>query len=314
MAAEQSREIKARLHSIRNTKKITKAMELVSGAKMRRAVGATLATRSYCTLMWEIMQRLRSNVQLKNTDTTYRFLNPIAPVTDQPIKTCIVVFTSNRGLCSSFNSNVAKLAYRYIKEHAQETVSVIGVGKKGVSLLSTAGIKAKLAYLKDDTAKTPASIIELNKHLYEHFSEKEYDKVLIAYTDYKSAISQAATIKTLFPYATESSINIDAGNITDKNIPVSPVLKAPLERQYKYEPNKTKILDYLIPRIAEVQLYQALLESNASEHSARMLAMKNATDAAADMARTLLLAFNRARQAGITQEIAEISAGSAAVT
>lgn len=310
MAAAQSREIKGRLQSIRNTKKITKAMELVAAAKMRRAVSGVLATRTYSTLMWEIMQRLRTSVPLKSTDSCYRFLKPVTAET-KALRTAIVVFTSNRGLCGSFNSHMVKLIAQYVKEHAEEKITIISVGKKGVGMLASLGITVQEAFIKDDTAKTPASIFEINQALYEQFQKGDFDQVLLGYTDYRSAIAQTPTLKTLFPYAQTADVSAAVDNLAD-NKPEA-VLHAP-DRQYLYEPHRYVILNYLAPRIAEVQLYQALLESNASEHSSRMLAMKNASDAAKDMADALLLAFNRARQAGITQEIAEISAGSAAVS
>lgn len=309
--AGQSREIKSRLQSIRNTKKITKAMELVAAAKMRRAVAGVLATRNYASLMWDIMQRLRTTVPLRPTDSSYRFLQPVTTDT-KALRTAIVLFTSNRGLCGSFNNHMVKVVAQYVKNHPEETITVIGVGKKGVGLLDSLGITVKEAYVKDDTAKTSASILAINQALYEQFQKGEFDQVLLGYTDYRSAIAQTPTLKTLFPYAQTATISEAVDNLIDEK--KTEVLHAPTERQYIYEPHRYVILNYLIPRIAEVQLYQALLESNASEHSSRMLAMKNATDAAKDMADALLLAFNRARQAGITQEIAEISAGSAAVS
>lgn len=311
MAAGQSREIKGRLQSIRNTKKITKAMELVAAAKMRRAVAGVLATRTYATHMWDIMQRLRTTVTVRSSDSAYRFLQPVTTETKK-LKTAIVLFTSNRGLCGSFNSHMVKVIANYVKDHPEETITVLGVGKKGVGLLSSLGITVQEAYVKDDTAKTSASIIAINQAMYEQFQRGDFDQVLLGYTDYRSIVAQTPTLKTLFPYAQTADISETVENLIDEK--KTDIVHAPAERQYIYEPHRYVILNYLIPRIAEVQLYQALLESNASEHSSRMLAMKNATDAAKDMADALLLAFNRARQAGITQEIAEISAGSAAVT
>ncbi len=306
----QSREIKSRLQSIRNTKKITKAMELVAAAKMRRAISSVVATRNYANLMWQIMQRLRSSVTLKPNDSAYRFLRPV-PNDTTKLRTAIVVFSSNRGLCGSFNNHMIKLVVQYVQSHPEEIITIIGVGKKGVGMLDSLGVKVQEAYIKDDTAKTATSIIEMNQALYEQFQKGEFDQVLLGYTDFRSAISQIPTLKTLFPYAQTDTITEAVDNLAETKLDVA--MSAP-DKQYLYEPHRTMILNYLVPRIAEVQLYQALLESNASEHSSRMLAMKNATDAAKDMADALLLAFNRARQAGITQEIAEISAGSAAVS
>ncbi|MFA6475496.1 MAG: ATP synthase F1 subunit gamma [Patescibacteria group bacterium] len=291
--ALQGREIKNRLRSIKNSKKITKAMELVSAAKMRRAVQSALNTRTYSNLLWDIIRRV------KPTDSSNIFF-------DKPKgeHTTIVLFTSNRGLCGAFNSNVIKKVIQIIKEIGRDNVTVVAIGKKGVSTLNNIGIKAEFAYVKDDSAKTTASIAEIAAYLHKQYALGKTSRVLVAYTDYQSTVLQTPVVKQLFPLIEASSITAAVDNIS---VDTSTML------DYIYEPNKLDVLEYVIPRLTEVQLYQALLESNASEHSARMLAMKNATDAAGDMIDELVLAFNRARQATITKEIAEISAGTAAV-
>lgn len=306
----QGREIKNRLRSIKNSKKITKAMELVSAAKMRRAVGAALNTRTYANMIWDIMFRIVSTVELKPTDQVQRFFN-LAHNTEHPEKITLVVFTSNRGLCGAFNAHVMKKVTTFIQEHGREQVELVVFGKKGVTTLNSLGIKAEFAYAKDDVAKNVGSITEMAEYVYEQFNQGKTDRVMVAYTDYQSTVLQVPVLKQLFPLDRSGSITKAVDDVTDVTKPVLPDTSAP---DYIYEPNKLEVLEYIIPRLAEVQLYQALLESNASEHSARMLAMKNATDAAADMIDELVLAFNRARQASITKEIAEISAGTAAVS
>jgi len=177
--------------------------------------------------------------------------------------------------------------------------------------MTSLGLNVEFAHKKDDAAKDDASVLEIADVLYKKFSEKKTDKVMVAYSDYKSAISQEPVLKQLFPFEKEPQVGREedeASRPGEKN------MEAPKTLEYLYEPNKYDLLEYLIPRIAQVQLYQALLESNASEHSARMVAMKSASDAAKEMADDLVLVFNKARQSGITQEIAEISAGRAAVS
>lgn len=308
--ALQGREIKNRLRSIKNSKKITKAMELVSAAKMRRAVQAALNTRTYANMLWEIVNRIVAGVELKSTDAARHFF--VAPaVVDRSERITIVLYTSNRGLCGAFNSNIVKRALRLIQDHGQENVEVIAIGKKGVNTLNTLGIKAELAYAKDDSAKDTGSVTEVAAYLYTQFKERKTDRVLVLYTDYRSAVSQVSVVRQLFPLIQTGSIAEAVENETDVPLQATPHL---LLSDYLYEPTKLDVLDYIVPRLAEAQLYQALLESNASEHSARMLAMKSATDAAGEMIDELVLAFNRARQASITKEIAEISAGTAAVS
>ena len=293
----QAKEIKGRLKSINNTQKITKTMELVSAAKMRRAIAAATNSRTYSDLAWGIMKRLRDAGQAAVDQTVARFFAEA-----ETGKVTLVIFTSNRGLCGALNSNVMKEAFAFIEQHGRDNVNVIGIGKKGVSTLNSYGIKATAAYEKDDSAKNDASVREVAAHVHNSFRDGEANAVYVLYTDFISPVVQKATLKQLFPLQpTETSADGNQAN-------------SKLDFPYTYEPTETGVLEYLLPRIAESELYRALLESNASEHSARMIAMKNASEAAGEMGNDLKLAFNRARQAGITQEIAEISAGSAAIS
>lgn len=307
----QGREIKNRLRSIKNSKKITKAMELVSAAKMRRAVQGALNTRTYANMLWDIMFRIVTSVELKPGDVVQRFfsLAPDAKITN---RATVILFTSNRGLCGAFNSNVMKRVVPFIKEHGQDNVEIIAYGKKGIVTLNNLGVKAEFAYTKDDTARDISSIAEAANYVYKQYRDGKTDRVVVAYTDYQSAVAQTAVLKQLFPLDRAGSISKGVENDEVRNMPATPDMSSTVD--YLYEPTKLDVLEYIIPRLAEVQLYQALLESNASEHSARMVAMKNATDAAKEMVDELVLAFNRTRQASITREIAEIAAGTAAVS
>lgn len=302
-----AKEIKARIKSIKNTQKTTKAMELVSGAKMRKAVQAATGSRAYHSAAWTIANRLRKNAGSDVDTSVMRFFEDSKEDGDGNTadggKTLILAFTSNRGLCGAFNSNIVKKVIAHAQEVGKENVEFIGVGKKGVAMLNAVGIKATQAFEKDDTATTDESVREVAAVLYERFKSGDVAQVLVASTSFHSPMLQTADLKQLYP------------------LPLATAPEAEEETQesagdhlYTYEPTPTAVLDFLIPRIAEVELYQALLESNASEHSARMLAMKNASEAASEMGQELKLVYNRARQAAITQEIAEIAAGSAAVS
>jgi len=309
--ALQGREIKNRLRSIKNSKKITKAMELVSAAKMRKAVQAAIGTRTYANMIWDIMFRIVTTIELKPTDQVRRFFSTDHISTEKPEHITVVLFTSNRGLCGAFNTNIIKKTLKLIKEHGKENVTVVAFGKKGVTTLNNIGIKAELAYAKDDVAKNTNSITEAVEYVYEQYQSGKTDRVMVGYTDYQSAVVQIPVLKQLFPLDRSASITKGIENDEVEKSPL-PDTVAPID--YIYEPTKLEVLNHLVPRLTEVQLYQALLESNASEHSARMVAMKSATDAASDMVDDLVLAFNRTRQASITKEIAEISAGTAAVS
>lgn len=269
---------------------------------MRRAIERALATRTYSRQAWNLAIRLSHSKGIAPTDYLHRFFDR----SKNPKKWLVVLFTSNRGLCGAFNMNVTRKVFSYAREKGVADVEVICVGKKGVSILSGAGIKAKQAYEKDESADSPKSIMNVANYVYEKYKNEEVDKVLIAHTQYISSLVQQPVLRVLFPFKEEYFAPTDEEKKEmDKVIP---------QYDYLYEPSTRKVLSYLIPRLGEVRLYEALLESNASEHSARMLAMKNASDAAGDMLEGLVLQYNRARQASITQEIAEISAGMAAVT
>ena len=223
--------------------------------------------------------------------------------------TTLIVFSSNRGLCGAFNSNVIKLALPYLRKN--KNTELITIGNRGASTLTALKNEIKLAYQKNDTAIDDSSIREVADHVYYKFRDRKTDKVMVAYTDYKSAISQRAVLKQLYPFKRTGQVGLGEDDTGRK---LENIEQAPKNLEYLYEPNKYDLLDYLTLRIGQAELYQALLESNASEHSSRMVAMKNATEAAKEMAEDLVLVFNKARQAAITQEIAEISAGTAAVS
>lgn len=300
---ENAKEVKQRLKTIKNTQKITKAMELVAAAKMRKAVESAVGTRNYHSLTWEIMERITksASTDFRETNQTKRFFEPI----ENPNHVTLIVYSSNRGLCGSFNSNIIKLVLESINKYGKDKISCITVGNKATAILGRLGLKIDLAYKKDDSARSDESVIEIANWAYLKFKNKETDKVLAIYTDYKSAVTQNATTKQLFPFA---SLEKSAG-LGESDIKKPQTLEAPKNLEYLYEPNKFYLLDFLVPRLAQVMLFQVLLESNASEHSARMVAMKNASEAAEDMGDDLLIEFNKARQASITKEIAEISAG-----
>lgn len=305
-----TKQIKARLKSIRNTKKVTKAMELVAGAKMRRAVERALSSRQYAVLAWKLALRLAHSRSIAQDDYLLRFFRP-APA-GKGHKWLLICFASNRGLCGAFNSNTLRQVYKFAKLHGVDNGEVVVIGKRLVAPLSIHGIKPVMAYEKNDTATDASSIVNVANYAYDAFKSGRVQQVFIAYSRFKSALSQESVVRPLFPFQREESVLADVEKTEGEN--PSEETEALPKLDYVYEPEQRKVLSYLVPRLGETQLYEALLESNASEHSARMLAMKSATDAAGDMLFDLTLQYNRIRQAGITKEIAEISAGMAAVT
>lgn len=284
-------------------------MELVAGAKMRRAVERALQSRQYALLMWQLAQRLSTSQAVPVSDYLHRFFEPSSEVK----RHLIVAFASNRGLCGAYNSNIARKVLAFVREHGEENVEIVVFGKRLVSMLSTFGIRPTMAYEKNDAAADASSVVTVANYAYEAFKSKSVDAVHMAYSNFKSALVQEAVLRPLFPFSGSQSASADVEDIETMR-KKDPLRQIDTGQSYAYEPDKRTVLSHLVPRLGEAQLYQALLESNASEHSSRMLAMKNATDAAGDMLKDLSLVYNRARQAGITREIAEISAGTAALT
>ncbi len=319
--------IKRRIKSVGNTKKITKAMEMVAAAKMRKAVEAALNTRTYATLAWDLLVKLSKGQKEKM---------PLLE-TRQVKKLLVILVTSNRGLCGSFNSNIIKKAAKELQDptniskhrnlngdiesSSEIEVDVIGVGKKGADFAKKTGYNLIASY--SDFSDTPSldDVMPITKMVIAEYEKKNYDKVVVAYTDYKSAIAQVAKLRQVLPvseYDLEKMIGElgdDERRTTNDEHQNNDRRSSIVDRgeEYLFEPSTTEVLKTILPRLVETQIFQALLESSASEHSARMMAMKNASEAASDMIDELTLSFNKARQAAITQEIAEIAGGAAAL-
>ncbi|MFA5987089.1 MAG: ATP synthase F1 subunit gamma [Candidatus Paceibacterota bacterium] len=295
-------EIKKQLKSLKNSAKITKAVELVAGSKMRRSVGLALKTKSYSNTAWKLARRLAGGVALNEGDPLFNFL--AKPKSGK--ETVLIVVTSNRGLCGAFNVNVVRAAMAFIKK--QSVHRIICIGKKGAELLRAKDIPVDQVYEKDDSAKQVASVKNVSDYIYSQVKAGVFGKVFVAYTDFKSALRQTPVLRLVFPFnfddTTSHLIENAVGSAQEKDLtsPASAI-------DFLFEPSPKEILERLIPNLAETLLFQTILESNAAEHSARMFAMKNATDVALEMHEGLLLVFNKTRQASITKELAEISAG-----
>ncbi|MEO5634992.1 MAG: ATP synthase F1 subunit gamma [Candidatus Paceibacterota bacterium] len=299
-----SKEIKNRIKSVKNTKKITKAMELVAASKMKRAVNSTFASRAYAGYSWEILTSIARNVE----DITHPLF---VEKKDQSGKILLILITSNRGLCGAYNAQVIKKALSMFKGN-EKVVDVITIGKKGDMAMRRIGknVLASFSDLPDDIALS--SVTPISRLAVEEFNKGNYDKVLVDYTDYVSALTQTPNIKQIIPISqTDLKELIDSiENIKPKSVETRSEKKI----DYLFEGDQNALIGSLAKKITQMQLYQMLLESNASEQSSRMLAMKNASDASGEMIDDLTLVFNKARQSNITREISEISAGMASVS
>ena len=278
--------IKKRITSVKNTRQITKAMKMVSAAKLRRAQENVVAARPYAGKMAEVLAKLAANEEVDS--------HPLLAQRDIE-KVLLVVVTSDRGLCGGFNANLCKAAERFVRENKgqYDEISLMTIGRKGNEFLknrhkvlkSYANIFGTLNY------QTAALIAQ---DVIQGYLAKEYDKVYLLYNAFKSVMTQEITLDQLLPVAPP-----DGGQ-------ESPAL-------YIYEPSQGELLDELLPKNIEVQLFKSLLESLASEHGARMTAMDSASKNASEMIGKLTLIYNRARQAAITKELMEIISGAESI-
>lgn len=314
----KTKEISRRIKSVTSTKKITKAMEMVAAAKMRKAIEAVLKTRTYSNLSWETVLRLTQLAQY-NEEAAHPLLTPHAEVK----RVAVILLTSNRGMCGAYNSAIISKAEHSIKEHNQAIkTDFILVGKKGV-VVNNHGFNVEAEFEKSDVIINAQDVYPVVKMALGDFLSGKYDKVFVAYTDFVNPAKQIPRVKQLLPVelkseeeylglaGKESKVAVDKEFLDEKG--KEHLSQNNLTYECKFEPSPREVLDLMIPRLLETQLYQAFLEANASEHSARMTAMHQATEAATDMVAELTLFYNKARQASITAEIAEISAGANAL-
>ena len=311
--AVATKTIKRRIKSVANTRKITKAQELVSASKVRRAVSGVLASRPYARQAWSLVAEIAQATGISEEES-HPLLKPPAhrslgeggrPTTGRALA---VIYTSDRGLCGGFNVQVTRMASEYIARRPQGNVDIVAVGKRAEQYARRQGLKLLASFPGLVANPTSGGSRPLARLLTQVFTKGDYDEVAIIYNDFISAIVQKPRAKILLPIRRDANL----GTVIPPGEPVAGPDRLS-GGSYLFEPSPAVVLDALLPRIVESQVYQALLESVASEHSARMLAMRNASDAASDMLDDLNFTYNQARQAGITPEIAEISAGTAAI-
>jgi F-type H+-transporting ATPase subunit gamma len=285
------RDIKNRIRSVKNTQKITRAMKLVAAAKLRRAQESILAARPYALEIGSMLHRVATRAQGEDGKVPHPLLD-----VREPKKVLLVIMTSDRGLCGGFNSNILRRAERFRNEHQErfESLEIATIGKRGRDFFR----KRKVATVRDfpgvfdNLSYRRATEIALG--LADEFINKELDAVFLLYNEFKSAMTQRVTVENMLP-------------IVKEELPVGEDI------DYIYEPNQERVLDQLAPRYMAVEVWRALLESNASEHGARMTAMENATNNAKDLIASLTLQFNRARQAAITKDLMDIVGGAEAL-
>lgn len=291
-------------------------MEMVAASKMRKAIEAVLKTRTYANLSWETVLHLAQLAKSKNED-----LHPLLAQRSEKKKAAIILISSNRGLCGAYNSAIITKAKESIKKHNLPTDFILA-GKKGL-VLGNQNYNIVAEFEKTDLLNDAKDIYPIIKMVIDDYLSGKYDKILVAYTDFINPVKQIPRIKQLLPLEIETKDEYLGIVGADPKVGVSEEMIEEKSKKhlsgegffydYTFEPSPSEVLNLMIPRLLEIQLYQAFLEANASEYSAQMTAMHQATDAAGDMVSELTLFYNKARQASITAEIAEISAGANAL-
>ena len=287
------KDIRTRIKSIKSTQQVTKAMKMVSAAKLRRAQDSAIQARPYAAKLREMLGSLSARV-----DTT---LNPLLSARDDAKRVLVVLITSDRGLCGAFNANIIKLAQKIVTEdfgdlYRNGKVEMICAGTKGNDFFRKRGFAVVKAY--------PGVFQDLHfgvaKEIAEYASEKylkgEVDRVVV-YNEFKSVLAPTLKSEVLLPISPEKEVETESGSSSD----------------YIYEPSPASIIDVLVPKHLNTQVWRMMLESNAAEHAARMTAMDSATENAKELLRVLNISYNRARQAAITTELSEIVAGAEAL-
>lgn len=286
-----TREIRRRIKSVKNTGQITRAMEMVAASRMRRAQQAVLASRPYAQKIDDVISNLAARIQ--GADEVHPLLQA------RPINRVLVVMvTSDRGLAGAFNTNLIRRTTRYLLDEAGAETELMAIGRKGRDFMVRYGrpLIAEFINYGDQPGIRPgaADVVPMARIVTDEFLSGRADAVQLIYSDFVNTLIQRPRLYQL--------------------LPVQPTELQGAGIEYIYEPGAREVLTQLVPRYIEARIYQALLESIASEQSARMVAMRNATQAAKDMVNDLTLSYNKQRQANITRELIEVASGAAAAT
>jgi F-type H+-transporting ATPase subunit gamma len=292
------KEVRDRIKSVNNTQQITKAMKMVSAAKLRRAQDAIVQMRPYADKLNGMLRNILSNLEGDAASSL--------GVEREVKKACIVVVTSNRGLCGAFNSNISKAAAHLINEdyadqYANGNLSMLCIGKKGRDYFKKRYPELDFIddYIELFSDLSFDKVSEVPQMLIQAFEKEDFDQVKVVYGKFKNAATQITMTEQFLPVA-----KIEAAEEEDgKNFMAD----------YIFEPDKNRLLEYLIPTILQTQFQKYVLDTHASEHGARMTAMDKATDNAQELLRDLRISYNKARQEAITNEILEIVSGAAAL-
>lgn len=294
------KDIRSRISSTKSTQQITRAMKMVSAAKLRRAQNSIVSLRPYAHKILEVIHHLADSHQVEHP-----LLGASAPSSAKP-KCLVIAVTSDRGLCGGFNASVNKATLNYYTSHKLkfETLDFVIIGRKGADFLKRREIPVKETVLNLAREISYGMAEKIARQVMSYFIEGQYDQIHIIYNEFKSAISQKVVVEQLLPLVGRKEFEggtVDQGHSTNS------------AGDFIFEPAPQLMIDELLKKHFAIQVFRCLSESIASEHGARMTAMENATSNAGEMIDTLTLTYNKLRQASITKELIEITSGAEAL-
>lgn len=283
------------MRSVRNISQVTRALEAVSASRVRKAQQAVMATRAYAGKALQVLRHL--GMQPGSASS----LHPLLQQRDTIKSVTVVLITADRGLCGAYNTNMIRAAMDFVRTQ-MAPVRFVAVGKKGRDLLLRRRQTLAAEFINLPSNPSFADVSAIGQLAVEEYLSGRADQVYLGYTEFVNTLRQEPRIRLLLPLQTESAEMRAAAS------PASPERSGPAAA-YIYEPSQEGLLDVIVPRFTALQVYQAILEAAASEHSARMVAMRNATDSAKELLGTLQLGYNKARQLAITNDLLDIVGG-----
>ncbi len=289
-----AREVELRIRSVKNIAQVTRALQAVSASKVQKAMQAMMNTRPYATKAWQVLTHIALQPGRSN-------LHPLLQERAEVRNVLVVMISGDRGLAGAYNTNIVRHTFQQFGNYPLP-VRYITVGRKGRDMMIRRGANIMAEFSDLPAAPSFVDVSAIGRLAVDEFLEERADEVYLVYTDFFNMIKQVATTKKLLPLEIESG----EGRVHTYERQLS-------TGAYLYEPDEEAILNEIVPRFTALQVYQAIMESIASEHAARMVAMKNATDNATEMSAALQLEYNKARQQSITSEMLDIAGGAEAL-
>jgi F-type H+-transporting ATPase subunit gamma len=291
-----AREVRLRIRSVENIAQVTRALQTISASRVRKAQQAVLRTRPFAEKAWQVLQHIS---QITDRD----FIHPLLSDRESLDNILVIMISGDRGLAGAYNTNILRFTLDHFLD-APAPVHYAVIGRKGRDVMFRQGMNLVADFTDIPAKPTFLDTSAIGQIALEEFLERRADQVFIVYTDFVNLLRQIPTVKKLLPLQLETSEErVQIFEHTGRGSPVS----------YIYEPGQAELLDYIIPRFTQLQVYQAILESQASEHAARMVAMQNATDNAHELSSALRLEYNKARQLAITSDMMDIVGGAEAL-